>query len=59
LILADCGSSNGNRLRLWKVALQGLANEMGLRISVSHFPPGTSEWNKIEHRMFCHIADGR
>ena len=56
LITADCGGSNGYRLRLWKVALQGLANETGLRISVCHFPPGTSKWNKIEHRMLCHIS---
>jgi len=56
LITADCGGSNGYRVRLWKVALQVLANEMGLRISVCHFPPGTSKWNKIEHRMFCHIS---
>jgi hypothetical protein len=56
LITADCGGSNGYRVRLWKVALQGLTNETGLRISVCHFPPGTSKWNKIEHRMFCHIS---
>lgn len=56
LITADGGGSNGTRNRLWKVALQGLANEAGLRISVCHFPPGTSKWNKIEHRMFCHIT---
>jgi len=56
LITADCGGSNGSRLRLWKVSLQRLANETGLRISVCHFPPGTSKWNKIEHRMFCHIT---
>ena len=56
LITADCGGSNGYRLRLWKVALQHLANKLNLRISVSHFPPGTSKWNKIEHRMFCHIS---
>ena len=42
--------------RLWKVALQGLADETGLRLSVCHLPPGTSKWNKIEHRMFCHIT---
>jgi hypothetical protein len=42
---------------LWKVELQGLADEIGLRISVCHFPPGTSKWNKIEHRMFCHITE--
>jgi len=56
LITAD-GGSNGRRGRLWKVALQRLADESGLRISVCHFPPGTSKWNKIEHRMFCHITE--
>jgi hypothetical protein len=56
LITADCGGSNGYRVRLWKVALQKLANETGIQISVCHFPPGTSKWNKIEHRMFCHIS---
>ena len=56
LITADAGGSNGYRSRLWKVRLQGLANDLGLRISVCHFPPGTSKWNKIEHRMFCHIT---
>jgi Rhodopirellula transposase DDE domain len=56
LITADAGGSNGYRSRLWKVVLQGLADELGLRISVCHFPPGTSKWNKIEHRMFCHIT---
>jgi len=56
LITADCGGSNGHRVRLWKIALQNLANEAGLRISVCHFPPGTSKWNKIEHRMFSHIS---
>jgi Rhodopirellula transposase DDE domain len=56
LITAAAGGSNSYRSRLWKVALQGLANEVGLRISVCHFPPGTSKWNKIEHRMFCHIT---
>ncbi len=57
LITADGGGSNGRRCRLWKVELQGLADETGLRISVCHFPPGTSKWNKIEHRMFCHITE--
>jgi Rhodopirellula transposase DDE domain len=57
LITADCGGSNGNRCRLWKVQLQGLADELGLKLSVCHFPPGTSKWNKIEHRMFCHITE--
>jgi hypothetical protein len=56
LMTADAGGSNGYRSRLWKVALQGLANDLGLTISVCHFPPGTSKWNKIEHRMFCHIT---
>jgi hypothetical protein len=56
LITADCGGSNGNRLRLWKVALQSLANQTGLTLQVCHLPPGTSKWNKIEHRMFCHIT---
>ena len=56
LITADCGGSNSSRTRLWKVALQELADELGLRLTVCHFPPGTSKWNKIEHRMFCHIT---
>ena len=56
LITADGGGSNGSRCRLWKVELQRLANETGLRISVCHFPPGTRKWNKIEHRMFCHMT---
>ena len=55
-ITADCGGSNGNRLRLWKVALGRLAEKTGLQISVCHFPPGTSKWNKIEHRLFSYIA---
>jgi len=55
-ITADCGGSNGNRVRLWKVALQRLADETGLSLRVCHLPPGTSKWNKIEHRMFCHIT---
>ena len=57
LIMADCGGSNGYRARLWKMGLQKLANETGLKICVCHFPPGTSKWNKIEHRMFCHITE--
>ena len=57
LITADGGGSNGRRCRLWKVELQELADEIGLRVSVCHFPPGTSKWNKIEHRMFCHITE--
>jgi transposase len=56
LITADGGGSNGSRCRLWKVALQDLATDLGLRIQVCHFPPGTSKWNKIEHRMFSHIT---
>ena len=55
-ITADCGGSNGNRTRLWKVELQKLANETGLAIDVCHFPPGTSKWNKVEHRLFSYIA---
>jgi len=54
--MADGGGSNGSRSRLWKVALQDLANGLGIPIQVCHFPPGTSKWNKIEHRMFCHIT---
>jgi hypothetical protein len=57
LITADAGGSNGSRNRLWKVCLQDLADETSLRIAVCHFPPGTSKWNKIEHRMFCHITE--
>jgi hypothetical protein len=57
LVTADAGGSNGYRIRLWKVALQELADAIGLRISVCHFPPGTSKWNKMEHRMFCHITE--
>jgi len=56
LITADSGGSNSARVRLWKVELQRLADQTGLRITVCHFPPGTSKWNKIEHRMFCHIT---
>jgi hypothetical protein len=56
LITADGGGSNGSRCRLWKVALQSLAARLGLPIHVCHFPPGTSKWNKIEHRMFSHIT---
>jgi len=55
-ITADCGGSNGNRLRLWKTELQRLADSTGLQIRVCHFPPGTSKWNKIEHRLFSFIA---
>ena len=56
LITADGGGSNGSRCRLWKVALQELAIDLGLRIQVCHFPPATSKWNKIEHRMFSYIT---
>ena len=56
LITADGGGSNGYRLRLWKVELQKLANETGLSIRVCHFPPGTSKWNKVEHRLFSFIS---
>jgi len=55
-ITADGGGSNGTRLRLWKLELQKLANETGLSISVCHFPPGTSKWNKVEHRLFSFIS---
>ena len=55
-ITADGGGSNGSRNKLWKKSLQLLSNEIGLEIHVSHFPPGTSKWNKIEHRMFSHIS---
>jgi hypothetical protein len=55
-ITADCGGSNGARVRLWKVELQKLADETGLTIHVHHYPPGTSKWNKIEHRLFCHLT---
>jgi hypothetical protein len=56
LIIADGGGSNGSRVRLWKWELQKLANETGLKISVCHLPPGTSKWNKIEHRLFSYIS---
>ncbi len=55
-ITADCGGSNGHRTRLWKLELQGLADELGIPITVCHFPPGTSKWNKIEHRLFSFIS---
>ena len=55
-ITADCGGSNGARVRLWKVELQRLADETGLVIRVHHYPPGTSKLNRIEHRLFCHIT---
>jgi hypothetical protein len=57
LITADCGGSNGYRVRLWPLQLQKLADELNLVIQVCHLPPGTSKWNKIEHRMFCHITN--
>jgi hypothetical protein len=57
LVTADSGGSNGSRSRLWKVCLQELADELGLKIRVCHSPPGTSKWNKIEHRMFCQITE--
>ena len=56
LITADCGGSKGYKVRLWKWALQKLANELKMEIHVSHFPPGTSKWNKIEHKMFSFIT---
>jgi len=56
LVCADGGGSNGHRSRLWKVELQQLADETGLEITICHFPPGTSKWNKIEHRLFAHIT---
>ena len=55
-ITADAGGSNGYRARAWKLELQKFADHARLRIRVSHFPPGTSKWNKIEHRLFCHIT---
>jgi hypothetical protein len=57
LITADSGGSNGNRSRLWKVCLQRLSDSTGLKLSVCHFPRGTSKWNKIEHQMFSHITE--
>ncbi len=56
LITADCGGSNGYRVRLWKLELQKFSDESGLEIHVRHFPPGTSKWNKIEHRLFSYIS---
>lgn len=56
LITADSGGSNGSRNRLWKLALQEFSNRTGLEVEVCHFPPGTSKWNKIEHRLFCHVT---
>jgi hypothetical protein len=57
LLTADGGGSNGSRSRLWKVALQQLSDVTGLEVHVCHFPPGPSKWNKIEHRLFCHITE--
>jgi transposase len=56
LICADSGGSNGYRVKLWKVELQNFANEFGVEVTVCHLPPGTSKWNKIEHRLFSHIS---
>ena len=57
MITADGGGSNGSRVRLFKIELQKLADETGLTLQVCHYPPGTSKWNKIEHRLFCHITE--
>lgn len=57
MITADGGGSNGSRVRLWKIEVQKLAEELEMTIHISHFPPGTSKWNKIEHRMFCHVSE--
>ena len=56
LITADCGGSNSPRTRLWRWALQQFASQRGLKLELCHYPPGTSKWNKIEHRLFCHIT---
>jgi hypothetical protein len=56
VITADCGGSNGVRVRLWKRELQRFANETGLAVTVAHLPPGTSKWNRIEHRLFAYIS---
>ena len=56
LITAECGGSNGSRVRLWKRELQALADELGIVVTVCHLPPGTSKWNKIEHRLFSFIT---
>ena len=56
MITCDCGGSNGYRLHLWKYQLSQLTERTGLSIHVSHFPPGTSKWNKVEHRLFCYIT---
>lgn len=56
LVCADAGGSNGYRVRLWKTELARFAAETGIQVTVCHFPPGTSKWNKIEHRLFSHIS---
>ncbi len=56
MITADCGRSNGYRVKLWKLELQRFADESGLLVHICHFPPGTSKWNKIEHKMFSYIS---
>ena len=56
LICADAGGSNGHRSRLWRVEVQHLASDAALEVTVCHFPPGTTKWNKIEHRLFSHIT---
>ncbi len=56
LITADCGGSNSPRTRLWRVELLKLANATNMIVEICHFPPGTSKWNKIEHKLFCHIT---
>ncbi len=56
LVTADGGGSNSSKGKLWKFELQKFANETGMKIEVSHFPPGTSKWNKIEHRLFSYIS---
>src|SRR5207245_2410419 len=56
LICADAGGSNGTRLRAWKVHLQALADRLGMALTVCHYPPGTSKWNKVEHRLFSFIS---
>ena len=56
MITCDCGGSSGYKTRLWKYQLSQLASNTGLEIHVSHFPPGTSKWNKVEHRLFCYIS---
>lgn len=59
LITVGGGGSNGSRVPLWKVEIQKLAQELDMTVHVCHFPPGTSKWNKIEHRMCCHISENR